>query len=188
MAFAVARTRDEAHLYLELHPCPNCGSIDTPWEDGLADVEGELAMSYAGTCPGCDVERQYLFGLPARETRAAGWPTFGGPEPSALDLVAARERLHLTALGLLIPEVDRDKCAFAADRAGRRLRLTHGPTVHRGARSVVDERTAEERCARALTRARIYLRCRLTPRWTSGHNSTARTAETIGFTASRCSK
>lgn len=84
MAFAVARTRDEAHLYLELHPCPNCGSIDTPWEDGLADVEGELAISYAGTCPGCDVERQYLFGLPARETRAAGWPTFGGPEPSEL--------------------------------------------------------------------------------------------------------
>ncbi|MGW1342186.1 hypothetical protein ACWCOV_14165 [Kribbella sp. NPDC002412] len=84
MAFAVARTRDEAHLYLELHPCPNCGSIDTPWEDGLADVEGELAISYAGTCPGCDVERQYLFGLPARETRAAGWPTFGGAEPSEL--------------------------------------------------------------------------------------------------------
>ncbi|MFI7065408.1 hypothetical protein ACIBL3_30735 [Kribbella sp. NPDC050124] len=84
MAFAVARTRDEAYLYLELHPCPNCGSIDTQWEDGLADVEGELAVSYAGICPGCDVERQYLFGLPARETRVAGWPTFGGPEPSEL--------------------------------------------------------------------------------------------------------
>jgi hypothetical protein len=56
----------------------------------------------------------------------------GGPEAPAFDLVAARERLHLTALGLLIPEVDRDKCAFAADRAGRRLGLTHGPTVHRG--------------------------------------------------------
>jgi hypothetical protein len=84
MAFAVARTRDEAHLYLELHPCPNCGSIDTPWEYGLADVEGELAISYAGTCPGCGVERQYLFGPPARETKAAGWPTFGGPEPSEL--------------------------------------------------------------------------------------------------------
>ncbi|MFG1814094.1 hypothetical protein ACGFIF_10040 [Kribbella sp. NPDC049174] len=84
MAFAVARTRDEAHLYLELHPCPNCGSIDTPWEHGLADVEGELAISYDGICPGCDVERQYLFGLPARETRAVGWPTFGGPEPSEL--------------------------------------------------------------------------------------------------------
>ena len=84
MAFAVARTRDEAHLYLELHPCPNCGSIDTPWEHGLADVEGEFAISYAGICPGCDVERQYLFGVPARETKVVGWPTFGGPEPSEL--------------------------------------------------------------------------------------------------------
>ena len=34
MAFAVARTRDEAHLYLELQPCPDCGSIEAPWEHG----------------------------------------------------------------------------------------------------------------------------------------------------------
>lgn len=84
MAFAVARTRDEAHLYLELHPCPDCGSIDTPWEHGLTEVDGELAISYTGICPGCDAEREYLFGLPVRETRAVGWPTFGGPEPSEL--------------------------------------------------------------------------------------------------------
>jgi hypothetical protein len=84
MAFAVARTRDEAHLYLELHPCPDCGSIETPWEQGLIEVRGELASSYAGTCPGCSAEREYIFGLPARETKVSGWPTFGGPEPSEL--------------------------------------------------------------------------------------------------------
>jgi len=84
MGFAVARTRDEAQLYLELHPCPDCGSIDTPWEHGLTEVNGELAISYAGTCAGCDAEREYIFGLPAEETRAVGWPTFGGPEPSEL--------------------------------------------------------------------------------------------------------
>jgi hypothetical protein len=82
MAFAVARTRDEAHLYLELHPCPDCGSIETPWEHALIEVDGELTVSYAGICRGCQAEREYLFGLPARETRADGWPTFGGPEPS----------------------------------------------------------------------------------------------------------
>jgi hypothetical protein len=82
MAFAVARTRDEAQLYLELHPCPDCGSIETPWEHALIEVDGELTISYAGICPGCDAEREYLFGLPAQETRVDGWPTFGGPEPS----------------------------------------------------------------------------------------------------------
>jgi hypothetical protein len=84
MAFAVARTRDEAQLYLELHPCPDCGSIDTPWEHSLIQVDGELTIRYAGICPGCEAEREYLFGLPARETRVSGWPTFGGPEPSEL--------------------------------------------------------------------------------------------------------
>jgi hypothetical protein len=84
MGFAVARTRDEAHLYLELHPCPDCGSTDTPWEHGLTEIKGELAISYAGVCAGCDADREYIFGLPLEETRAVGWPTFGGPEPSEL--------------------------------------------------------------------------------------------------------
>lgn len=84
MAFAVARTRDEAHLYLELNPCPDCGSIDTPWEHGIAEVDGELAISYAGICAGCGAEREFLFGLPARETKVTSWPAFGGPEPSEL--------------------------------------------------------------------------------------------------------
>jgi len=84
MAFAVARTRDEAHLYLELHPCQDCGSVEAPWEHGLTQVDGELTISYAAVCPGCGAEREYLFGLPGRETTAASWPTFGGPEPSEL--------------------------------------------------------------------------------------------------------
>ncbi|NUR96739.1 MAG: hypothetical protein HOV67_15955 [Kribbellaceae bacterium] len=84
MAFAVARTRDEAQLYLELHPCPDCGSDEAPWQQALVDVDGELASSYAATCPGCAAEREYLFGLPEREAPVHGWPTFGGPEPSEI--------------------------------------------------------------------------------------------------------
>ncbi|MEU4194054.1 hypothetical protein AB0E69_19290 [Kribbella sp. NPDC026611] len=84
MTFAVARTRDEAQLWLELHPCPDCGSIDTPWEHSLVEDDGELTISWAGTCTGCGAEREYLFGLPARETAVTGWPTFGGSEPSEL--------------------------------------------------------------------------------------------------------
>jgi hypothetical protein len=84
MAFAVARTRDEAYLYLELQPCPDCGSVEAPWEHALIQVDGELTISYAAVCPGCQASREYLFGLPARETPAASWPTFGGTEPSEL--------------------------------------------------------------------------------------------------------
>ncbi|GAA1574346.1 hypothetical protein GCM10009804_33890 [Kribbella hippodromi] len=82
MAFAVARTRDEAELYLELHPCRDCGSDEADWEQSLVRVRGELASLYAAVCPGCSAEREYVFGLPAHETPVRGWPTFGGPEPS----------------------------------------------------------------------------------------------------------
>lgn len=84
MAFAVARTRDEALLYLELTPCQDCGSTEAPWEQALIEVDGELASCYAGVCAGCGAEREYWFGLPPRETPADGWPTFGGGEPSEL--------------------------------------------------------------------------------------------------------
>lgn len=84
MTFAVARTRDEAHLYLELHPCPDCGAAEAPWQQSLVEIDGVLTTSYATTCPGCGAEREYLFGLPPRETPPVSWPTFGGVEPSEL--------------------------------------------------------------------------------------------------------
>ncbi|TWD84384.1 hypothetical protein FB561_5571 [Kribbella amoyensis] len=81
--YAIARTGDETLLYLELHPCPDCGTIETPWEHGLVESDGELVISYAGICATCGAERQYLFGLP--ETESVGpFPNFGGPEPSEL--------------------------------------------------------------------------------------------------------
>lgn len=57
----VVRTRDEAHLYMDLHPCERCGSVDTEWDSGLVAVEGELARSYSGTCGKCGLERQFVF-------------------------------------------------------------------------------------------------------------------------------
>jgi hypothetical protein len=84
MAFAVARSRDEAHLYLDLHPCEDCGSADTTWHNAIAVAGGELANRYAGTCAGCGRAREFWFGLPGREVVPEGYPTFGGPEPSQL--------------------------------------------------------------------------------------------------------
>ncbi|MEV6286365.1 hypothetical protein [Kribbella sp. NPDC051770] len=81
--YAIARTGDETLLFLELNPCPDCGSIDTPWEHGLADEDGELVISYSGVCSSCGASRQYLFGLPESESLGP-FPNFGGPEASEL--------------------------------------------------------------------------------------------------------
>lgn len=84
MVLPVARTRDEAHLFCDLHPCQNCGSSDVTWEHGLIDVAGQLASRYTGTCPGCGAAREFLFALPDREVMPHGYPTFGGAEASQL--------------------------------------------------------------------------------------------------------
>lgn len=84
MPLPVARTRDEAHLYLDLTPCDACGSTETEWQHGQAMIDSELASCYDGVCANCGAEREYFFGLPAQEIAAGNFPTFGGPEPSEL--------------------------------------------------------------------------------------------------------
>lgn len=84
MDFSVARTRDEAHLYLDLHACEECGSIDVTWENALVNVAGEILNRYAGRCPGCGTDREFFFGLPKQEVMPQGYPTFGGGEASQL--------------------------------------------------------------------------------------------------------
>ncbi|GII78352.1 hypothetical protein Sru01_33340 [Sphaerisporangium rufum] len=84
MTLPVARTRDEAHLYFDLNPCENCGSVDTTWEHALVDAGGGAAVRYSGRCAGCGARRQYLFALPEHEVTAPGFPVFGGTEPSQL--------------------------------------------------------------------------------------------------------
>jgi len=84
MILPVARTRDEAHLYMDLNPCTECGSIDVTWEHAVVDADGELGSAYFGTCPGCETEREFVFGLPEREYVVAQFPNFGGSEPSQL--------------------------------------------------------------------------------------------------------
>lgn len=84
MAFAVARTSDEARLYLELNPCEDCGASADKWDQGLTEVDGELANSYVSVCPGCGIEREFFFGVPEREIAPGPFPTFGGAEPSEI--------------------------------------------------------------------------------------------------------
>jgi len=102
------------------HGNPGQAPEGSELDDGLADTPRRSFLWIDG--------RHGLIRLTALHVEPIG---AGGPEAPAFDLVAARERLHLTALGLLIPEVDRDKCALTADRAGRRLGLTHRATAGR---------------------------------------------------------
>jgi hypothetical protein len=82
MTLPIARTRDEARLYLDLTPCA-CGSIDADWRHATGTADGELASVYDATCPDCGAEREYAFGLPPTET-GGDFPNFGGDEPSEL--------------------------------------------------------------------------------------------------------
>ena len=82
MVLPVVRTRDEAHLYLDLRPC-DCGSVETDWESGVVAVDSMLATAYSGTCSACGTEREFVFALPEREVLPEGFPAFGGPEPDS---------------------------------------------------------------------------------------------------------
>jgi len=84
MLLPVARTRDEAHLYMDLNPCVRCGSIDVTWRHATVWAGSELGGAYFGSCPGCSAQREFVFRLPEREHVVAEFPNFGGAEPSQL--------------------------------------------------------------------------------------------------------
>ncbi|MFC7480525.1 hypothetical protein ACFQX7_11380 [Luedemannella flava] len=81
-----ARTRDEAHLFLDLHGCDDCGATEVAWRSALAEVDGTVTRRYFGACGDCGRDREAYFALPERPvTPAPGAPvTFGGDEPSLL--------------------------------------------------------------------------------------------------------
>jgi hypothetical protein len=106
-AASLARTRDEAMLYLELHPCPRCGETEAHWDNTLANDDGWPARRYHAACPSCGTQREYLFRLPDRPLVPSPdtHVLFGGPEPS--ELLDAGEWLHVA-----------DVCARAAVPVG----------------------------------------------------------------------
>jgi hypothetical protein len=79
---AVARSRDEAWLFLELTAC-GCGAVAAEWRHGTGLVDGELVSVYDAICPACGADREYMFALPDHETPGT-YPNFGGTEPSQL--------------------------------------------------------------------------------------------------------
>lgn len=83
------RTRDEVDLYLELHPCARCGSMEATWTATATTRESRPAYRYSGRCAECHERREFLFALPEGRTAPADAgphprSRFGGPQPSAL--------------------------------------------------------------------------------------------------------
>ncbi|MEJ3743606.1 hypothetical protein WEI85_09985 [Actinomycetes bacterium KLBMP 9797] len=85
MVLPVVRTRDEAHLYMDLRPCERCGSAEITWQSQLTHDGGVPARRYHGTCAGCGAAREFVFRLPERPAVPGDDGVFfGGPEPSQL--------------------------------------------------------------------------------------------------------
>lgn len=82
----LARSHDEAQLYMDLHPCDRCGSVDVTWDDGLVFVAGGAARRYFGPCQSCGQDRSFLFLLPDPRALPPASPgvRFGGETPSEL--------------------------------------------------------------------------------------------------------
>ena len=86
MALRLARTNEEAHLYMDLHPC-ECGEIQFPRSSSVVEADGgELASHYTGTCPQDGKKREFTFRLPGQIAMPPhdGSVYYGGPEPSEL--------------------------------------------------------------------------------------------------------
>jgi hypothetical protein len=111
----VARTHDEALLWLGRTPCDGCATTSPDWEHGLTQGDdGELLIAYDTECSSCGREREYFFELPDRET---GLGAFGGPEPS--ELIDAGQWLALAdQVASRVPKTDQaaraDTLALAA--------------------------------------------------------------------------
>lgn len=75
----VARSLEEARLYLDLHPhsCGYAGRFEP--EFTLSRRDGRLVATYEGTCAGCSERRRAEFAVP--EVVVAG---YGADEPSRI--------------------------------------------------------------------------------------------------------
>jgi hypothetical protein len=77
----IARSLQEAHLYMDLHACV-CGAEEFGREHRLEDRDGVLVAVYEGACSRCGRARSFEFQL--AEELPPSPPAFGGAEPSTI--------------------------------------------------------------------------------------------------------
>jgi hypothetical protein len=101
MIAPLARTPAEAHLYMDVKPCPRCGGHGFSGTSVVMLQDGVVYERHTGTCQECGCAREFVFRVPQEPELRLGAADFGGPEPSELldpgewllvaDLAAARE-------------------------------------------------------------------------------------------------
>jgi hypothetical protein len=79
----LARTNDEAHLYMELRPCV-CGETDFDATSSVTQVGGSWISRYAGRCTECGRERVFEFRQPDEITVPTDGAWAPGAQPSEL--------------------------------------------------------------------------------------------------------
>jgi hypothetical protein len=112
----IARSLQEAELFVELHPC-DCGQ-GIELDFSLVKRDGRLVAVYQGECSGCGPERRFEFVIPED---SVGGAAYGGPEPSSI--------------------IDAGEFLWYSDRAAERAQLTsttNGETELADARSALD--------------------------------------------------
>jgi hypothetical protein len=79
----LARTNEEAHLFLELHPCP-CGEPDFEPVSSLTQVGDDWICRYSGECVACGRPRAYEFRQPVEIAIPDETVWADGDQPSEL--------------------------------------------------------------------------------------------------------
>ncbi|MFD3945092.1 hypothetical protein [Streptomyces sp. NPDC058579] len=77
-----ARSSFEAHLYMDLHRCAECGSGDFDRQHRLEQHGDDFVAVYEGACRQCGNLRRFEFRM--AEEIPPPPPAFGGPEPSQI--------------------------------------------------------------------------------------------------------
>jgi hypothetical protein len=79
----LARSNEEAHLYMDLHPC-SCGGRDAS-RDSAVGLDGDtFVVRYTCVCGTCGRQRTYEFREPDVPARPADGGWSAGPQPSEL--------------------------------------------------------------------------------------------------------
>ena len=83
MTVPLARSSEEAHLYMELHPCA-CGEADLDAVSSVGRVDGDWISRYTGRCVECRRERVFEFRQPEELAVPGEGAWAAGAQPSEL--------------------------------------------------------------------------------------------------------
>jgi hypothetical protein len=81
----LARTDQEAEIYIEMTPCHRCGGHGFTGDSTVINLGDDLGTRWTGTCTRCGTAREFVFRLPQEVTVGSNAPyDFGDDGPSEL--------------------------------------------------------------------------------------------------------